>query len=78
MGGEDLEGMIANYGQLLKALGDVAFAKALQQQRPEVRSAARWFIPDMKSIQHQYPKSYNLLLNAPAIDWPTDRAYRNS
>ena len=77
MGGEDLEQMRNNAGQLLTALGDDAFSGALQQQRPEVRSAVRSFL-DMKNVKGAYPKTFKLLDAAPKIDWPTEKAYRNS
>jgi hypothetical protein len=77
MGGEDLEQMRNNAGKLLDALGDDAFSGALQLQRPEVRSAVRSFL-DMKNVKGAYPKTFKLLDTAPKIDWPTEKAYRNS
>ena len=76
-GGEDLEQMTANVRELLKALGDVAFAKAIQSLRPEVRSSVRWFV-EMKSVRASSPKTYKVLNAAPKIDWPTDQAIREN
>jgi hypothetical protein len=49
-GGEDLEQMDDNVKQLLATLGDDAFSHALQQQRPEVRSAVRSWQEMMRSF----------------------------
>jgi len=77
MGGEDLEQMHGNCGQLLSALGDDGFSTALLRQRPEVRSAAIWFL-DMSDVRRAYPKTYQILQAAPKIDWATNKAYRDS
>ena len=61
--------MADNFTKLLATLGDDAFSKALQQQRPEVRSAAREF-SRMERIRGEYPKTYRILQSAPAIKWP--------
>lgn len=77
MGGEDLEQMRANVGHLVATLGDDSFSRALEQQRPEVRSAVRSFL-DTKSVKRDYPKTYRLLDAAPKIDWPALKVYRNA
>ena len=68
-GGEDLEQMGDNFDKLLATLGDDAFSKALQRQRPEVRSATREF-SRMERIRGKDPKTYHILQSAPAIKWP--------
>ncbi len=76
-GAEDLSQMRDNFGRLLSALGDEAFCRALEAQRPEVRSAVRWFL-DLKIVRTADPQTYRLLKEAPKIDWPTDKARRAS
>lgn len=74
MGGEDLEGMSAVFSDVLAALGDAKFARALALQRPEICSAAHWFL----SVQsRKFPKTAKLLRDAPEIDWPLSKAYRD-
>ena len=76
-GGEDLEQMTRNITYLLAKLGDAAFVKALEGQRPEVRSAVRWFF-EVDKIQKGSPKTWQLFQAAPKIDWPIDKAIRKS
>ena len=52
MGGEDLEQMRDNAGQLVAALGDASFTSGLQRQRHEVRGAVRPFL-DMKNVKRE-------------------------
>lgn len=74
LGGEDLETMVKIFDDVLHKIGDARFAAALARQRPEVRSATRWFL---SAGSRKYPKTAKLLREAPEIDWPLDEAYRN-
>jgi hypothetical protein len=74
LGGEGDETMIKIFGDVLVALGDRKFARALEQQRPEVRSAVSWFLG---SPGKKFPHTDKLLLDAPKIDWPLVKAYRD-
>jgi hypothetical protein len=76
LGGEDLEHMAEILGQILDSIGDDAFARALAKQRPEVRSAVRWFIGENRKLKNS-PKTAKLLRDAPKIDWPLSKAYRD-
>jgi hypothetical protein len=75
LGGEDLEGMARVYNDLFTTLGDAAFARALAKERPEIHSAVRWFISESPKLKTS-PNTARLFRNAPKIDWPIDRAYR--
>jgi len=76
-GGEDLEGMGIIFRDVLPAVGDSRFAEALAAQRPDVRSAVRWFLaPDQKRPLTGFPKTTALLTSAPKVDWPLLKAYR--
>src|SRR5881392_2696744 len=51
LGGEDLETMGKIFEEVLSAIGDKAFSDAVGAQRPEIRSAVRWFLgPDKDSL----------------------------
>ena len=78
-GGEDLEAMDRIFAEVLAAVGDTKFAKALGAQRPEIRSAVKSFLgPDKQRPLKAFPKTAGLLRNAPKIDWPLDKAYREN
>jgi hypothetical protein len=75
LGGEDLETMSKIFMEVLTAVGDDRFASALSLQRAEIRSATRWFLSD--SDPKNFPKTSKLLHDAPKIDWPLSKAYRD-
>jgi hypothetical protein len=78
-GGEDLEGMDMIFSSVLKTVGDDAFCTAIAAQRPEVRSAVRWFLgPSKQRPLKEFPKTAAVLRKAPKIDWPLDKAYREN
>ena len=77
LGGEDLETMGKIFEEVLSAIGDKAFSDAVGAQRPEIRSAVRWFLgPDKGRSLKAFPKTAALLRDAPKIDWPLDKAIR--
>lgn len=78
-GGEDLETMAMIFRDVLPAVGDHRFAEALAAQRPDVRSAVKWFLaPDEKRPLTAFPKTAALLRAAPKVDWPLLKAYREN
>ena len=77
LGGEDLESMDKIFGEVLLAVGDRRFSRALGAQRPEVRSAARSFLgADSHPYLKKFPRTTKLLAEAPKIEWPLDKTYR--
>jgi hypothetical protein len=58
------------------ARGDSRFAAALLRERPEIRAAVRWFMGSDPRLKKS-PKTDRVFRNAPKIDWPIERAYRN-
>jgi len=76
LGGEDFEMMDMTYDEVLKTLGDDKFARALARERPEIRSAVAWFMASYPRMK-RCPKTAKLLQEAPKINWPLDRAFRN-
>jgi hypothetical protein len=77
LGGEDLESMDKIFGEVLLAVGDRRFSRALSAQRAEVRSAARSFLgTDSHPYLKKFPRTAKLLAEAPKIDWPLNKAYR--
>ena len=63
------------FQRVLAANGDARFARALERQRPEIRSAVRDFL--YIRSPGKFPRTRKLLREAPEIDWPMARAYRN-
>jgi hypothetical protein len=76
LGGEDLEAMHQIFDRVLTTLGDARFARSLAVQPPEVLSAVRAFVSWSPSLKKS-PKTAKLLRDAPAIDWPLDKAGRD-
>jgi len=74
--GEDAEGISEQFSAILSQLGDASFASALSKESPRTRGAVREFFSP--SIKSQFPKTFQVLAAAPAIDWPSDKAYRHS
>jgi hypothetical protein len=74
LGGEDLETMHKIFDDVLATVGDVKFARALARQRPEVRSAAASFL---YGSFKKFPKTAALLREAPEVDWPLNKAFRD-
>lgn len=72
-GGEDLEQMTGNTRELLEKLGDEEFARALSRQAPEVKSAAKFFLP-MERVAAGYPETMRMLEKVPEIKWPAEKA----
>ena len=68
--------MLHVYDSVLAALGDDVFSRALAKQRPEIQSAVGWFMAKFPRMKKS-PKTARLFRDAPQIDWPLDRAYRN-
>jgi len=60
---------------LLYRLGDPVFAKTLQGERPEVRSAVRHFLVPTH-IKSGYAETRALLESAPHVDFLLERTYR--
>jgi hypothetical protein len=77
LGGEGDETMVDVVRHVLAAIGDQSFATALGEQRPETRSAVASFCGFTASELKQYPRTAEVLRNAPRIDWPINQAYRN-
>ena len=76
LGGEDLETIHRVFQEVLPAVGDEKFCRALERQRPEIRSAVAHFLSGFSKIW-DFPRTRKLLRAAPQIDWPLDQAYRN-
>lgn len=74
--GEGSEGLHYTFETLLARLGDKRFATALSYEAPRARSAVGHFIAS--SILPPYPKTSQILHDAPKIDFPLDKAYRDS
>jgi hypothetical protein len=77
LGGEGDETMVNVVRHVLAAIGDQGFATALAKQRPEIRGAVKSFCGFIGSELKQYPRTAEILRDAPRIDWPIDQAYRN-
>ena len=75
-GGEDAESIRESISSILSTTGDSIFSTALKRESHKVQSAVREFL--FPSIKTDYPETYTILLSAPTIDWPSDRAYRRS
>lgn len=75
--GEDAEIMTEHFLEILKSTGDATFAAALGSETPKTRSAVRENL-FADQVKHAYPQTYALLASAPNIDWPSDKAYRQS
>ena len=76
LGGEDFYTIRKILGEVLAALGDDKFSRALLKERPEIRSAVRWHMASDPQLK-KCPRTAKALYEAPKIDWPVDRAYRN-
>jgi len=76
-GGEDAEGIAENLHGILKSIGDQQFSKALLLETPETRTAVRdcMFESEVKNI---FPKTHEVLRQAPFIKWPSDIAYEKT
>jgi len=77
LGGEGEMTMVTIFREVVTAVGDYRFARALAAQRPEVRSAVRSFLEETDLALKKCPRTTKLLRDAPKIDWPMDKAYRN-
>ena len=78
LGGEDLETMSIILREVLIAVGDRRFSRALGAQRPEIRAAVRDFLGDDKTPWiKKCPTTAKLLRDVPKIDWPMYQAIRN-
>ena len=76
LGGEDFHIMNSVFDEVLEAVGDRAFSRALEKQRPEIQSAVGWFMASFPRLR-KCPRTARLFRDAPKIDWPLDKAYRN-
>jgi hypothetical protein len=76
-GGEDAEGMSDNMKEVLTSLGDERFAGALYLEDPETRSAVREFLWD-EYVRGEFPRSFQILVAAPDVEWPSDKALQKS
>jgi hypothetical protein len=76
LGGEDLLAIRQVLGEVLVALGDDKFSRALLKERPEIRSAVRWHMKDEPQLKKCF-RTAKVLREAPAVDWPIDKAYRS-
>jgi hypothetical protein len=66
LGGEDLETMCKIFEEVLSAVNDSVFSQAVGAQRPEIRSAVRYFVgPDKGRPLTKFPKTAALLGAAP-------------
>lgn len=77
LGAEGDETMVNVVRHVLAAIGDQGFATALGKQRPEIRGAVKSFCGFTAPQLDQYPRTGEILRDAPRIDWPIDQAYRN-
>lgn len=75
--GEDALGIARNLHGILNSIGDLQFSEALLRESPETRSAVRdcMFEIDVKPL---FPKTHEVLLQAPNLKWPSDIAYEQS
>lgn len=76
-GGEDAEGMSENMKEVLTSLGDDQFSEALLHEDPETRSAVREFLWD-DHVRGEYPRTFQILVAAPDVEWPSDKALKRS
>ena len=76
LGGEGDETMSLIFQHVLASNGDRRFSRALDRQRPEIRSAVKSFLVIPSSLG-KFPRTSKLLREAPEIDWPMDQAYHN-
>jgi hypothetical protein len=76
-GGEDAEGMSENMKEVLTSLGDDQFSEALVREDPETRSAVREFLWD-DEVRGGFPRSFRILVAAPDVEWPSDKALQRS
>ena len=68
-------GGIGYMAELLKTLGDDAFAQALEFERLEIRSAVGDFL--QKEPLKAAPKTLALIKAAPQIEFPLDQSNRD-
>lgn len=76
-GGEYAEGMSENMKEVLTSLGDGQFSEALIREDPEIRSAVRAFLWD-DYVRRGFPRSFRVLVTAPDVEWPSDKALQKS
>jgi hypothetical protein len=76
LGGEDFDVMNQVYDDVIATIGDERFARSLTKERPEIRSAVGWFMARHTRMKH-CPQTAKVFRDAPEIDWPLDRAFRN-
>lgn len=69
--GEDAEAIDEHFDIILKSVGDDAFAAALLREKPTTRSAVREFFSQF-AVRESYPKTYQVLCDAPLVKWPSD------
>lgn len=70
------EGLSWTLETLLCRYGDSAFARLLSLQPPRTISAVGHFI-DSRFLEN-FPKTRSIIVTFPKIDFPLDKAYRNS
>lgn len=76
-GGEDAEAILENMIAILESVGDIAFAEALLCEDPETRSAVREFLIE-KNTRVKFPRTHEILADAPIVKWPSDVAEEQS
>ena len=76
-GGEDAEAMWQNMEDVLTGLGDDQFAAALLREDLTTRSAVRDFLSE-KRVREKFPKTFHVLVTAPNVQWPADKALQES
>jgi hypothetical protein len=72
-GGEEMDAAIRD---VITTLGDERFSRGLAARRPEIRGALRSLFSLRSDETRRFPHTAKLLKDAPKIDWPLDKAYR--
>ena len=72
-GGEDAEAIMTNMIAILDSVGDQRFSAALLREEPKTRSAVREFLIE-KDVGDGFPKTHEILVDAPLVKWPSDIA----
>lgn len=76
-GGEDASAIKENLHAILTMIGDLSFSEALLRETPETRSAVRDCMYE-SLVKTLFPKTHEVLLQAPNLKWPSDIAYEQS
>ncbi len=61
---------MSNMIAILESVGDERFGEALQREDPATRSAVREFLVE-DHTRTKFPVTYKILVDAPAVKWPS-------